>query len=210
MLVKTAERDRYSFAGIVFQKVSIGLYRDDPDLDCGADYCARDLSLVHNSLWSVARLQKMGNDSCCKGNYLSTEDRCFEVVFCTTSNTTSFISCPSWLERYLPDLFQELFQEEEAPCDLKISFRQPSIPQGPVNFYGLMEGVSSADEALATLSQEIGERFLRDMAILSRTSIEETRSRLNGITILEPVQEIYGRGAGIPWWERKGFASCPD
>lgn len=197
---QVVEKDFY-FAGVRFYTFSVTHYLGAPGYSCRPDFF---ISSFKDEI--TVPTERLTTEYCCKGNYRSNESCCLSVSCESHGSYDSFVVCPDWLRKNLPDLYNKIFESKEPEKLLKLSLFKAPEHQFPMNAYGLNHGIKTADEALASLTEKIGERFIRDLALARRISIDE----LLAAPKPEKVEiQILGRGDSIPWWVRKGYSEAP-
>lgn len=197
---KIVEKDFY-FAGVRFYQFSVTHYSGAPGYSCRPD-------LFISSFRGEIKIptEELTTEYCCKGNYRSNESCCLSIVCESHGSYDSFVVCPDWLRKNIPDLYNEIFESKEPEKPLKLDLFKALEHQFPVNAYGLNYGVKTADEYLTKLTEEIGERFVRDLALARRLSVDE----LLAVPKPEKIEiQVLGRGDSIPWWVRKGYSEPP-
>jgi len=192
-VIGETRRDKFRLGGKEHHDLLVRLWSVVDDLPCQANYLAKTLGA------------ECREENCCKGQWES-KNKTIVEVFCSLA--VGWCVCPIWLERHLPDIYYELHPESLAP--LKLNLRVPDLGN-QCDRYAPLEGCVDGADSLAKISAEIGDLFLRELALAQRRPIEEIReeAKRQSRQLLEPRIVDAGDEVPIPWWIRKGFTERP-
>lgn len=203
---KRARAEKMVFAGVELLYVELLWHTGAPGYMCNADTMPDFLETSYDSPLGKSELQVFGKISC-GPNCKQSDGACtIEVLFnCVKGGFSSWVVCKDWAKAHLPDLYYKIFPEEKIE-PIRLNLRKPVERTGPINAYGLTQG-ETADDNLRLLSEQIGNQFVREMALARRVNIDELLKV--PVSRAEPEPVTLGRGDSIPWWIRKGYSEPP-